>query len=300
MEPRLQTTLGVPVSPFRLAMSIFACKSPVNVALFMTRFANIGGEAMRRGLASAGALAMLSLASAPAFARELRALNYTLPADKPVTVLLMRPDVEAGSIAMGGANELNADWTLAVRSNLQTALADSLKVRKIEFKMLPTISQNDAQMVADYEALHWTVANAMLQWMYGPDLPSKKYQDGKRLPSNQVAANWTLGPDISKIATLSGANYAVFLFTRDYFASAKRTALQIAGIAGCFVGFCLPQGGGGRHIAIVSLVDLASGDVVWIRTMGGRGDVREAAGARIMIDALIAKMPSRPGEKGAL
>jgi hypothetical protein len=258
------------------------------------------GEMMRRLGALLAGLAMLSLASAPLHARELRALNYTLPADKPVTILLMRPDVEAGSIAMGGTTELNADWTLAVRSNLQTALTDSLKSRQIALKTLPGLNVQDSQMVADYEALHWTVASAMLKWMYGPDLPSKKYQDGKRLPSNQVAANWTLGPEISKIATLSGANYAVFLVTRNYFASAQRTALQIAGIAGCFIGFCLPQGGGGQHIEIVTLVDLSSGDVVWIRTMGGRGDVREAAGARIMIDALIAKMPSRPGEKGAL
>jgi hypothetical protein len=242
---------------------------------------------------------MLSLSS-PAAARELRALNYQLPADKPVTIVLMRPDVEAGAVAMGGMGEPNADWTKTVRGNLQAALADSLKARQITLKSLITTNLQDAQMVADYEALHWTVANSMINWMYGPDLPSKKMQNGVKLPRNQIAENWTLGPEISQVGKLSGANYAVFLYTRDYFASTGRTALQIAGLAGCFVGFCMPQGGG-QHLALISLVDLQSGDVVWIRTMGGgKGDVREATGARTMADALIAKMPTRPGAKGAL
>ncbi len=256
---------------------------------------------MRKLGAALAALAMTVMASVPAHARELRALNYALPADKPVTIVLMRPDVEAGAIAMGGTPEPNADWTQAVRGNLLSGLTESLKSRQINLKTLSTSNAADAQLVADYEALHWTVAQSMLSWMYGPDLPTKKYKDGVKLPRNQIAANWTLGPEIARVGQLSGANYAVFLYTRDYFASAQRTALQVAGIAGCFVGFCLPQGMGGQHFALATLVDLSTGDVVWIKTMGGgKGDIREAAGARTMIEALIAKMPSRPGEKGAL
>ncbi len=240
------------------------------------------------------------LCAAPASARELRAFNYQLPADKPVTIVLMRPDIEAGSVALGGTGEPNADWTARVRDNLQAALANSLKTRQIDLKSLTPNTTADVQLVADYEALHWAVANAMLGWLYGPDLPTKKYKDGVKLPRNQIAANWTLGPGTSQIGALSGANYALFLYSRDYFASVQRTALQIAGIAGCFVGLCMPQGGG-QHIALATLVDLTTGDVVWIKTMGGgHGDVREATGAQSMIEALIAKMPSRPGEKGAL
>ncbi len=255
---------------------------------------------MRQFWAKTALVACFLSAGGSAAARELRAVNYQLPADKPVTIVLMRPDVEAGAIAMGGTGEPNADWTRSVRGNLQMALADSLKSRKIDLKTLTTSNPQEARLVADYEALHWTVANAMLNWMYGPDLPTKKLQNGVKLPRNTVAANWTLGPEVSQIGKLSGANYAVFLYTRDYFASSGRTALQIAGIAGCFVGFCMPQGGG-QHMALITLVDLQSGDVVWIRTMGGgKGDVREATGARTMIDALIAKMPTRPGEGGQL
>lgn len=244
--------------------------------------------------AAAGALALLM--SAPSHARELRALDYTLPADKPVSIVLMRPDVEAGAVSMGGVGEPNADWTRTVRGNLQSALADSLKARRIELRTFPEIAGADVQLIADYEALHWAVARSMIDWMYGPDLPSKQYKDGVKLPKNQVAASWTLGPQIAQISQLSGANYALFLYSRHYFASSRRKAMQVAGILGCVVGFCAPTGGG-EHFALVSLVDLKTGDVVWIRTSGAyKGDVREDAGARAMVDALIERMPTRPGE----
>ena len=35
------------------------------------------------------------------------------------------------------------------------------------------------------------------------------------------------------------------------------------GIAGCFVGFCAPNVGGGGQFAYACLVDLRTGEVVW-------------------------------------
>ncbi len=39
------------------------------------------------------------------------------------------------------------------------------------------------------------------------------------------------------------------------------------GIAGCFVGFCAPNIGGGGQFGYASLVDLRTGEVVWFNVV---------------------------------
>jgi hypothetical protein len=65
---------------------------------------------------------------------------------------------------------------------------------------------------------------------------------------------------------------------------------------GCIVGFCMIVPGG-THVAYASLVELSSGNVVWFNVLrGSKGDVREKDGAQAMVDAIMASMPTRPGE----
>ena len=73
----------------------------------------------------------------------------------------------------------------------------------------------------------------------------------------------------------------------------------VMGALGCIIGACVIVSGG-QHVAYVSLVELESGNIVWFNLLrGSKGDVREADGAGTMIDAIMAGMPSRPGEMAA-
>jgi len=71
----------------------------------------------------------------------------------------------------------------------------------------------------------------------------------------------------------------------------------VLGVAGCLIGFCAPQGGGGQ-VAYASLVDLKSGDVVWFNVLqtGSQlpgvafGDIRTQQGAAQMVDRLLGRM----------
>ena len=49
-------------------------------------------------------LACTTLVAAPAIAgtKAVTALGYALPKDKPVTIVLMRPDTDVGELAAGG------------------------------------------------------------------------------------------------------------------------------------------------------------------------------------------------------
>ena len=234
------------------------------------------------------ALACTTLVAAPAIAgtKAVTALGYALPKDKPVTIVLMRPDTDVGELAAGGVPQPNADWTKAARTNLAEALKAEAAAKKLDLKVIDDQSGDAGQTVADYTALHQAIADAIIQHKYY----------GAKLPTKKDKFDWSMGPGAQKLSDLSGGNYALFLFTRDNFASASRKGMQVAGMLGCLVGFCVIVSGG-QHVAYASLVELSSGNIVWFNILrGSKGDVREKDGASGMVTAIMASMPTRPGD----
>ena len=234
------------------------------------------------------ALTSVVLAASPAFAgtKTMTASGYALPKDKPVTIVLMRPDTDVGELAAGGLPQPNADWTKAARENIAEALKANGVSKKIEFRFIDEQAGDAAQLMADYTALHKSVADSIIQHKYY----------GAKLPTKKDRFDWTMGPGAQRIGDLSGGNYALFLYTRDNFATAGRKGVQVAGMLGCLVGFCVIVSGG-QHVAYASLVELSSGNVVWFNVLrGSKGDVREKEGAKGMIDTIMASMPTQPGE----
>jgi hypothetical protein len=234
------------------------------------------------------ALAGAALLSSPTLAgtKAVTASGYALPVDKPVTIVLMRPDTDVGELQGGGLPQPNADWTKAARENLVTALAANAKAKGLELRAIDEQSGEAGQFVADYTALHKAVADAIIQHKYY----------GAKLPTKKDRFDWTMGPGAARLGALSGGNYALFLYTRDNFASASRKAMQVMGGLGCLVGFCMIVSGG-QHVAYASMVELSSGNIVWFNVLrGSKGDVREKDGAQGMVDAIMASMPTRPGE----
>ena len=93
-------------------------------------------------------------------------------------------------------------------------------------------------------------------------------------------------------------DYALFLHAEDSFASTGRVALQVLGVAGCFVGFCAPNMGGGSQFAYASLVDLRTGEVVWFNVLQiapSAINSHSAEGAAQMVERLLGRM--KPGRE---
>ena len=144
------------------------------------------------------------------------------------------------------------------------------------------------ETIAGLERLHSAVGNSIALHKYlGAQLPTKRRQ----------GIDWTLGEDAVKFGRATGMDYALFLYAEDSFASSGRKALQVLGIAGCFIGFCAPQGGGGQT-AYASLVDLRTGEVVWFNVLQTSsmlpgvqfGDIRTPDGAAEMVERLLGRM----------
>jgi hypothetical protein len=227
--------------------------------------------------------------------RQYADVQFT-PPQGDYRLLVMRPDVTVNSLTTGGMSEPRADWTEQARGNIVNALraeqADRggrvlVMARRNE---LPNIS---AEEIADLERLHFAVGNSIALHKYsGAALPTKR---GKGL-------EYTLGADAVSLGRRSGYDYALFLYAEDNIASTGRVALQVLGVAGCFIGFCAPSGGS-NQFAYASLVDLRTGEVVWFNVLqtGSQlpgvkfGDIRTQQGASQMVERLIGRM--KPGRE---
>jgi hypothetical protein len=151
-----------------------------------------------------------------------------------------------------------------------------------------------ADQVADLERLNAAVSQSIALHKYsGYNLPTKRRR----------GLEYTLGQDAIDLGRKSGYDYALFLHAEDSFASDGRVALQVLGVAGCFIGFCAPNIGGAGQFAYASLVDLRTGEVVWFNVLQAgsqiagikMGDIRSPAGAAQMVDRLLNRM--KPGRE---
>ena len=206
-------------------------------------------------------------------------------------LLVMRPYVQVSSITTGGLPEPRADWTEQARAHIVAALREQQAGRGGRTTILDSragVSGMSEQQIADLERLFNAVGGAIAVHRYaGLTLPTKRRQ----------GLDWSLGEDAVALGRATGMEYALFLHAEDAHASSGRTALQVLGIAGCLIGFCAPQGGGGQA-AYASLVDLRNGDVVWFNVLqtGSQlpgitfGDLRTREGAAQMVERLLGRM----------
>ena len=247
-----------------------------------------------RNLGVALALALSVPVAGCVQTRQYADLQFT-PPQGDFRLLVMRPDVTVNSVTTGGMSVPRADWTEQARTNLISALAAQQAERGGKVKILahrnelPGVS---ADQVADLERLHAAVGNSIALHKYlGAYLPTK----------SRHGLDYTLGEDAVELGRKTGYDYALFMYAEDNIVSSGRIALQVLGIAGCVVGFCAPNIGGGGQFAYASLVDLKTGDVVWFNVVQAgsqiagikMGDLRTPDGSAQLVERLLGRM--KPG-----
>jgi hypothetical protein len=192
--------------------------------------------------------------------------GFAFPKDKPLSIVVLRPDVKVGSLTTGGIDEANAEWTAKARELIADALQHSPRASGAKFSFLDEPQGEAGAYVADYRALFRAVSDAII---------THKLFPGNRLPTKKEKFDWTLGPGAAHLREIGGADYALFFLTHDAYGTAGRKVAQFlaAGLLGVYV----PPG---VHMGYAGLVDLSTGEVVWFNAdvqMGG--DVRTPDGA---------------------
>lgn len=206
-----------------------------------------------------GIIVAIGMATAlPASAEPAFAPDFTkLPVGTKVVV--MPTDIELYSISAGGILEPKADWTETAAKNFKQALTQKMGGLKIQYSEL---TESQADDFAEVNDLQGAVARAIDLHHFGPSV--------FRLPTKDGKLDWSMGDAVADIKKQTGADYALFNWVRDSYASSERVATMILM---ALVGVGLP---GGVQVGYSSLVDLNTGRIVWFnRMLRGVGDLRE-------------------------
>jgi hypothetical protein len=196
------------------------------------------------------------------------------------TVVLFRPSVWVGEQSTGGLREPNADWTASARRLLADELARRLAGIDSRIVAEPAdLAAPDAQLLAEHKALFNTVASSVMtyQFFVGNRLPTRKNHPFE----------WTLGEGTQRLSQLSGARYGLFINVDDQYGSVGRKMFQV--LAAGLVGVSVKSG---AHIGYAGLVDLQTGNLLWLNAdqqMGG--DVRTAEGMAKRVSQLLEDYP---------
>lgn len=219
--------------------------------------------------------------ASPLAAQEKGAVRagFTAESLKGEKILLLRPSVWVGSQSAGGTATPNADWTSAARSYMAAELGRRQAGFSTQIIEEPDLIGSDAKLFTGHKALFSSVAYSVLNY---------QFFKGNRLPTRKNKAfDWTLGGGTKRMAELTGARYGLFIYTRDEYGSTGRKLLQI--FAAGFVGVGIKSG---EHRGYAGLVDLTTGDLVWLNAdfeMGG--DVRNPEGMTKRVGQLLEDFP---------
>jgi len=194
-------------------------------------------------------------------------------------ILLMPPDVELATLTAGGVLEPNAEWTKAALGYITPSIREEMRsanIKIVEFSPPAErgpISEDELQIVK----VHGVVGQSILVHQFAQNLS---------LPSKKGTFDWSLGPKVRMLRNRLNADYALFVFMRDSYATAGRAALIFFG---AMFGVGIP---GGAQIGFTSLVDLRTGNIVWFNRLArAAGDLRTAEPARETVKALLTNFP---------
>ena len=235
-------------------------------------------------MAGAAAFCVL-LGASDAVAQERTAVKqgFSLPANSGKTILVFRPAVSVGAQSTGGMFEPNGDWTDKARNNIDAALA--ARQAKLGNKVVPPPESygEQARLVNEYTNLFSAVASSVIEYQFfkGNRLPTKK-RDNKA-----DIFDWSLGEGVQNLPGAKEADYALFIYNKDAYGSTGRKILQIVAALGPGVGVK-----SGEHAGYAGLVDLKTGDLLWLNADGAMGgDVRDSEGAEKRVGQLLEEFP---------
>jgi hypothetical protein len=200
------------------------------------------------------------------------------------SVVLIEPDIELSLVMAGGLNEPRREWSDAARIHYPAAVRAALSRQGVAQlpdydipDMLAPASQL-GQVIRLYQAVSESIA------LFS--------QPNSALATKDATLDWTLGPGVRELRQHTGADYGLFTYVRDSYASGGRTALRtFAMIGGALLGTYIDIGGG-MQLGLASLVDLQSGEVVWFNLMArGSGDLRDREGADDVVEKLLQDLP---------
>lgn len=208
--------------------------------------------------------------------------DFSLAANSHKKILVFRPSVRVGAQSTGGLFEPNAEWTEKAKANIEAALGQFQGRLGHEVVTAPEAYGDEARNLQEHMSLFAAVSDAVIayQFFVGNRLPTKKRNN------REGVFDWSLGEGVASLPGAKDADYGLFIFNHDEYGSTGRKVLQIVALMG---GVSVTSG---EHRGYAGLVDLKTGDLLWLNAdqqMGG--DVRDAAGSEKRVAQLLEDFP---------
>ena len=195
-----------------------------------------------------------------------------------VSVLLMPVDIELSALTAGGVKEVRADWTETAESLLSDALERQLA--KKNDRLIAYVAPEAPLTLQQHHQI------AKLHSVVGETIMLYSLLPAAIPPTQKGVFDWSLGKEVSSLREASGADYGLFIYIRDSYATAGRKTLIVAS---ALLGVGMS---GGSQIGFATLVDLHDGSVVWFnRIFKQTGDLRTRGPAENAVRELIEDIP---------
>lgn len=134
-------------------------------------------------------------------------------------VVLMTPDIELSEISAGGVAEPKAEWTERAKRHVVEALRTEIGAKNANLVVYEPPASDPAREYQHNQLikLHDVVGRTVLVHHYG----------AVKLPNKDGKFDWSLGSGASVLKDDQDADYALFVFLRDSYASAGRKAAMV-------------------------------------------------------------------------
>lgn len=151
-------------------------------------------------------------------------IHPDMPERIPATkVLLMKPDVQLSRLTAGGMDEPNAEWTQLGFGHVNGALTEILQQAGAEVIRYDTGGQAP-------EIAHSVEQLNKLYELVGVSIVEYTFLVPQTLPTKSNRFDWTLGAEsVQELREQSGADYALFVYLHDSYATGGRVGVMLIG-----------------------------------------------------------------------
>lgn len=194
------------------------------------------------------------------------------------TVLLMPPEVQLTELKASGLQEPRADWTATATTLISESLEQILA--RHGTALLHWRAPEDPVLLERFRQLR------LLYDVVGGSAATFGLQPVLRLASKGKAFDWTLGPGVRDLGQYFNADYALFTYVQDSYATGARKSLVVFG---ALLGMNVSVG---QRFGYCSLVDLRDGRIVWTGLLlSSTGDLRNGPDAHAATLQLLKGAP---------
>jgi len=196
----------------------------------------------------------------------------------PKKVVVLPVNIEVVEVTAGGVEETVPDWSKEASQSVLKALSAAIDKQGLKEIAAPRLSGASAANVDEHLALYKLVVNtaARLGWKH-----KIKHFD------------YSIGPGLREVVDKAGADVAIMVYGRDYVSTAGRKARAVAGnipIVNIFTG---PAPELGHSFIHVGVVDLRTGDLLWMNSNVRKGstNLRDPDDAAKMVKTIFEWYP---------